>query len=133
MLTVQDARDRGEASTQVIVVVPVIVLLLVLAIQAALVFHSGAVAGAAAARGASAAAGAEFAGLGAAVSGVRQASDTVTALGAELATTPTVSMADGLVTFTVEVRVPRVAPFFPTTVTRVVIEPLERATTEADR
>jgi len=54
-------------------------------------------------------------------------------LGAELATTPTVSMADGLVTFTVEVRVPRVAPFFPATVTRVVIEPLERTTTEADR
>lgn len=133
MMTVQDVRDRGEASTQVIVVVPVIVLLLVLAIQAALVFHSGAVAGAAAARGASAAAGAEFAGMAAAVSGVRAASDTVTELGAELATTPTVSMADGLVTFTVEVRVPRVAPFFPATVTRVVIEPLERTTTEADR
>ena len=133
MMTWRDDRDRGEVSTQVILVVPVIVLLLVLAIQAALVFHSGAVAGAAASRGASTAAGAEFAGMVAAVSGVRAASDTVTELGAELATTPTVTMVDGVVTFTVEVRVPRVAPFFSATVTRVVIEPLERTTTEADR
>ena len=129
----RDDRDRGEASAQVILVVPVIVLLLVIAVQAALVFHAGAVASAAAARGASVAAGAEFAGMVAAVSGVNAATETVIDLGAEPARVPTVSMADGLVTFSVAVRVPRVAPFFPDVVTRVVVEPLERATTESQR
>lgn len=129
----RDDHDRGEVSTQVILVVPVIVLLLVVAVQAALVFHSGAVAAAAAARGASVAAGAEFAGMAAAVSGVQAASATVSELGSDVAATPTVAMSDGFVTFSVEVRVPRVAPFFPTTVTRTVVEPLERTTTEVDR
>lgn len=132
-MSARDDRDRGEASTQVILVVPVIVLLLVIAVQAALVFHASAVAGAAAARGASVAAGAEFAGMAAAVSGVFAASDTVTELGSDPANTPVVSMADGSVTFSVSVRVPRVAPFFPDVVTRVVIEPLERVTSEAER
>jgi hypothetical protein len=132
-MSARDDRDRGEASTQVILVVPVIVLLLVIAVQAALVFHASAVAGAAAARGASVAAGAEFAGMAAAVGGVYAVSDTVTELGSELATTPAVSMADGSVTFSVSVRVPRVAPFFPDVITRVVIEPLERVTSEAER
>jgi hypothetical protein len=132
-MSVRDDRDRGEASTQVILVVPVIVLLLTLAVQAALVFHASAVAGAAAARGASVAAGAEFAGMAAAVSGVQAASRMVDELGADLARAPEVAMADGLVTFIVEVRVPRVAPFFPDAVTRVVVEPLERTTTESQR
>lgn len=132
-MTPRKVRDRGEVSTQVIVVVPVIVLLLTLAVQAALVYHSAAVASAAAARGASLASGAEFAGLSAAVSGVFAASDTVTELGGQLASTPEVAMANGTVTFTVSVRVPRVAPFFPSSVTRTVIEPLERASSEPER
>ncbi|MBM3828796.1 MAG: hypothetical protein FJW09_09160 [Actinobacteria bacterium] len=133
MTTVQADRDRGEISTQVVLALPVLILVLVVAVQAALVFHSGAVASAAAARGASVAAGAQNAGLSAAVSGVQVATTTVAELGAELAHTPAVSMADGLVTFTVAVRVPRVALFFPDVVTRVVIEPLERTTMESQR
>jgi len=132
-MTTFDDRDRGDASTQVILAVPVIVMLLMLTIQAALVYHSSAVAHAAAARGASTASGAEFAGLAAAVSGVYAASDTVNELGSELASTPTVAMADGMVTFTVSVKVPRVAPFFPSVITRTVVEPLERTTTESQR
>lgn len=133
MMRSRHERDRGEASTQVILVVPVIVLVLTLAIQAALVFHARAVAGAAAARGASVAAGAEYAGMAAAVLGVHAASDMVRRLGAEEERSPEVSMVDGEVAMSVAVRVPRVAPFFPDVVTRVVIEPLERTTTEAER
>lgn len=128
-----DERDRGDATTQMILVVPIVVMLLMIAIQAALVYHSSAVASAAAARGASTAAGAEFAGMAAAVSGVYAASDTVAELGSELASTPAVGMADGMVTFTVAVKVPRVAPFFPSVITRTVVEPLERTTTESQR
>lgn len=129
----RNRRDRGEVSAQVVLVIPVIVLLLMSAVQAALVFHAGSVAGAAASRGASVAAGAQNAGLSAAVSGVSAAERTVDELGMELGDTPSVAMADGRVTFTVTVRVPRVAPFFPETVRRVVIEPMERTTLETQR
>ena len=125
--------DRGEVTSQVVIVIPLIVFVLMLAIQAALVFHTSAIASAAASRGASVASGARTPGMAGAVSGVFAASDLVVELGGDLANTPSVGMADGRVTLSVEVRVPRIVPFFPATVVRTVVEPIERATLEVER
>jgi len=126
-------RDSGETSAQVVLVVPVIILILMLAIQAGLYFHTSNVAGAAAAQGATAASSVNMTSSIAVQQGQSSARNFVTAAGAQLFATPLVVVSAGIVTVTVQVKVPRIIPFFSSSVGRSVIEPLERFTFEVNR
>jgi len=126
-------RDSGETSAQVVLVVPVIILILMLAIQAGLYFHTSNVAGAAAAQGATAASSVNMTSSVAVQQGQSSASNFVTAAGAQLFATPLVLISAGIVSVTVQVKVPRIIPFFSSSVGRSVIEPLERFTFEDNR
>ncbi len=126
-------RDKGETSAQVVLVVPVIILILMLAIQAGLYFHTSNVAGAAAAQGATAASSVNMTSSVAVQQGQSSASNFVKAAGAQLFATPLVVVSAGMVSVTVQVKVPRIIPFFSSSVGRSVIEPLERFTFEVNR
>ena len=126
-------RDKGETSAQVVLVVPVIILVLMLAIQAGLYFHTSNVAGAAAAQGATAASSVNITSSVAVQLGQSSASNFVTSAGAQLFATPLVVVSAGMVSVTVQVKVPRIIPFFSSSVGRSVIEPLERFTFEVNR
>ena len=126
-------RDKGETSAQVVLVVPVIILVLMLAIQAGLYFHTSNVAGAAAAQGATAASSVNITSSVAVQLGQSSANNFVTAAGAQLFATPLVVVSAGMVSVTVQVKVPRIIPFFSSSVGRSVIEPLERFTFEVNR
>ena len=126
-------RDKGETSAQVVLVVPVIILVLMLAIQAGLYFHTSNVAGAAAAQGATAASSVTITSSVALQLGQTSASNFVMAAGAQLFATPLVVVSAGMVSVTVQVKVPRIIPFFSSSVGRSVIEPLERFTFEVNR
>ena len=126
-------RDSGETSAQVVLVVPVIILILMLAIQAGLYFHTSNVAGAAAAQGATAASSVNMTSSVAVQQGQSSASNFVMAAGAQLFATPLVVVSAGMVSVTVQVKVPRIIPFFSSSVGRSVIEPLERFTFEVNR
>jgi len=126
-------RDKGETSAQVVLIVPVIILVLMLAIQAGLYFHTSNVAGAAAAQGATAASSVNMTSSVAVQQGQSSASNFVMAAGAQLFATPLVVVSAGMVSVTVQVKVPRIIPFFPSSVGRSVIEPLERFTFEVNR
>ena len=126
-------RDKGETSAQVVLVVPVIILVLMLAIQAGLYFHTSNVAGAAAAQGATAASSVNITSSVAVQLGQTSARNFVTAAGAQLLATPLVVVGAGIVSVTVQVKVPRIIPFFSSSVGRSVIEPLERFTFEVNR
>ena len=126
-------RDSGETSAQVVLVVPVIILVLMLAIQAGLYFHTSNVAGAAAAQGATAASSVNMTSSVAVQLGQSSANNFVTSAGAQLFATPLVVVGAGIVSVTVQVKVPRIIPFFSSSVGRSVIEPLERFTFEVNR
>ena len=126
-------RDRGEVSAQVVLVIPVIILLMMLAIQAGLYFHASSIAGAAAAEGAAAASVARIPSEVAARSGQRAAENLVIEAGGHTTSAALVAVNTETVTITVEALVPRIIPFFPSSVRRTVIEPRERFTTELSR
>lgn len=126
-------RDHGETTTQVMLVVPVVISILLIAIQAAIYFHTSNVAGAAASQGASAAA-AHSETTGSAVTWGRQAAHAVMAeAGVEIWSPADVVLFPESVMITVEVRIPRIVPFFPGSVRRVATEPRERFLTESMR
>jgi len=104
-----------------------------LAIQAGLYFHTSNVAGAAAAQGATAASSVNMTASVAVQQGELSARNFVTAAGARLFATPVVVVSAGMVSVTVQVKVPRIIPFFSSSVGRSVIEPLERFTFEVNR
>jgi Flp pilus assembly protein TadG len=121
------AGERGEVSTQMVLLVPALMLLVLLVVQGALYFHAANVATAAAERGASAGA-IYLAPAGAAASEARHV---VSDNGAQL---QGVSASQGeTVLVTVRVRVSQVVPFFPGSVSRTAQQPKERFVPEADR
>lgn len=124
--------ERGETTTQIVLVVPVVISILLIAVQAAVYFHTSNIAGAAASQGASAAAS------------HGESVDTVTRWGSESArailveagvrdASATVTVSSDTVTVTVDARVPRIVPYFPGVVRRVATEPRERFLTESMR
>ena len=121
-------RDRGEATTQLVVITPLLVLLVFLGVQAAVYFHAANVAAAAAAQGAAAASS-----LSGPSSAIAVAQSTVADLGSHLAHVPTLSVSGGYVSVSVVLSVPRIVPCFPSSVTRTVIEPRERFVPESSR
>ena len=127
--TSTDARDRGDATAQVVILTPILILLVFLGIQTAIFFHAANVASAAAAQGA-AAGSRRGAGAGEAISAADQ---TLADLGVSTRASATSSGGANVVTVTVEVEMSRVLPFFPDSVTRSATEPIERFIPESDR
>ncbi|MGD9701904.1 MAG: TadE/TadG family type IV pilus assembly protein [Acidimicrobiia bacterium] len=122
-------RERGDATAQFVVLVPILVLLVLLVVQAALWYHTANIAQAGAARGAAAAAPA----TATAGSAISAATQTVLDNGGRFSSAPAVDIGDRTVTVVVELAVPAVVPFFPSTVTRVQLEPRERFIPEDQR
>lgn len=116
-----------------VLVIPVIILLLMLAIQAGLYFHTSSIAGAAAAEGAAAASVARVPSEVAVRRGQQAAENLVIEAGGHTTSVALVAVNVETVAVTVEARVPRIVPFFPSSVRRTVIEPRERFTTELSR
>ena len=122
-------RDRGDTTAQIVVLMPILLLLVLLVVQVALWYHTGNIAQAGAARGAAAGAPAT-ATAGAAMSAATQ---TVLENGGLITSAPVVDLGDRIVVVTVELVVPHVVPFFPSTVTRAQLEPRERFMPEDER
>ena len=121
--------DRGETTTQVLLGVPVVFTLLLMAIQGAVLFHTANVASVAAAQSAAAGAAVD----GGILPALDQAARTIAELSGESYSLPQAVITTNEVVVTVRLRVPKVAPFFTFTVTRVAHEPLERYISEIDR
>ena len=121
--------DKGETTTQVLLGVPVVFSLLLMAIQGAVFFHTANVASVAAAQSAAAGAAVD----GGILPALDQAARTITELSGESYSLPQAVITTNEVVVTVRLRVPKVAPFFTFTVTRVAHEPLERYISEIDR
>lgn len=121
--------DRGEATTQMVILTPILLVLVLLGVQAAVYFHAANVAMAAASQAAATASSpAAVAGDGVAV-----AQRTIDDLGGHPVHVPTVNISDGYVSVSVQVVVSRIVPFFPGSVTRTVLEPRERFVPESNR
>ena len=121
--------DRGETTTQVLLGVPVVFTLLLMAIQGAVFFHTANVASVAAAQSAAAGAAVD----GGILPALDQAARTIAELSGQSYSLPHAVITTNEVVVTVRLRVPKVAPFFTFTVTRVAHEPLERYISEIDR
>jgi TadE-like protein len=123
------AVDRGEATAQAVIAVPVVLMVLWLAIQATVFIHGANVADAAANEGAAAAA---RYGSSSKVGG-RVIGHVLSDLGVTRGANWNVSHSGSEVVARVTVDLPRIAPFFPTSVTRSAHEPIERFLTESQR
>ncbi len=123
------ARDRGEATAQLVIITPILILLVFLGIQTAIFFHAANVAAAAAAQGAAAGSrrGARSA------DALSAAEQTLGDLGVSTNSSASASTAGSFITVTVRVEISRVLPFFPDTVGRTATEPIERFVSESDR
>ena len=120
--------DKGEATTQLVLLTPLILLLVMLVVQVALASYVAHVAEAAAARGADAAA----------VSGgtVADGSLAVDEFLAGVATptrAPLITRDGVSARAEVTLRVPHIVPFFPTEIARVATTPVERFLAPAER
>ncbi|NBN90441.1 MAG: hypothetical protein EBV24_09110 [Actinobacteria bacterium] len=125
-MTSMTPTDRGEASAQTVLVVPVVLLVLWLAIQATIFLHGANVASAAANEGAAVAAR-----YGSSTgAGERAIQRTLTALDSTSKGSWVVEKSGNTVVATVSLRLPRIVPFFPQTISRSAHEPVERFLTE---
>lgn len=121
--------DRGDATAQLVILVPVVLLVLLLAVQVTVYFHAAHVASVAAAEGAAAGAAFQAPPEAAVAAAHRMVGD----LGGDLARPATVQHGATVVRVTVTLHVAEIVPFFPRSVSRSADEPRERYTTEAER
>ena len=121
--------EHGEATAQAVIAVPIVLMVLWLAVQATVFLHGANVASVAANEGAAAAA--RF-GSGSGIGG-RVIDHTLSGLGSSHGATWRVVRTSSEVTARVTIKLPRIAPFFPTTVTRSAHEPVERFLKESER
>lgn len=121
--------ERGDATAEAVLLVPVVFLTLLFGVQFAALLHAGSVATAAAAQGAAAAA-AHGSGL---VDGERAATLTAVELDATLSDKPVVSFDYRDVRVRVTVKVPEIVPGFPGRVTRTATEAREMFAGEGER
>jgi Flp pilus assembly protein TadG len=119
--------DRGEATTQLVLLTPVVLLLLLVIVQLALWIHAAHIATAAASEAVSVASRVD----GSSATGVAAASTVVSESGARLLGAPTVSRSATWSSSEVRVGVPRVLPGFPASVARRAAGPVERVVPEA--
>jgi TadE-like protein len=120
--------ERGDSTTQVILMVPVLMLLVLVGVQSAMWFHAANVAQVAASRGA----GAGSAAGGGAGAATSEAQSVVVENGGSLAGVNT-GISGDMLAVTVSVDVPHLVPFFPNSVSRTQREPLERFISEVER
>lgn len=121
--------ERGEAVAQTVLAIPVVIGIFWMAIQLTVFLHGANVASSVASEAASAAS------RNGAVHGVgeRAAARALADFGAVAAVPPRVHISGREVVATVVVRIPRIAPFFPVTVTRSAREAREEFVSEQDR
>ena len=129
MKIVDSTIEPGETVVQVVIAVPIVLSMLLIAIQAMLFMHSAQIASLAASKGASVAANSQ----GDVAMALNSATITAAELGAQLVGVPTAIIDDGFASVQVRVEVPNVAPFFPSSVLRQGLEPLESFVEEDDR
>lgn len=129
MKTIDSTIEPGETVVQVVIAVPIVLSMLLIAIQAMLFMHSAQIASLAASKGASVAANSR----GDVAMALNSATRTAAELGAQLVGLPTAIIDDGFASVQVRVEVPNVAPFFPSSVLRQGLEPLESFVEEDDR
>lgn len=129
MKTIDSTFEPGETVIQVVIAVPIVLSMLLIAVQAMLFMHSAQIASLAASRGASIAANSQ----GDVVEALNSVTVTAVELGAQLVGTPTAVIENDFALVHVRVAVPTVAPFFPDSVLRHGIEPLENFVREVDR
>ena len=129
MKTIDSTIEPGETVVQVVIAVPIVLSMLLIAIQAMLFMHSAQIASLAASKGASVAANSQ----GDVAMALNSATITAAELGAQLVGLPTAIIDDGFASVQVRVVVPNVAPFFPSSVLRQGLEPLESFVEEDDR
>jgi len=127
--TVDSTIEPGETVVQVVIAVPIVLSMLLIAIQAMLFMHSAQIASLAASKGASVAANSQ----GDVAMALNSATITAAELGGQLVGVPTAIIDDGFASVQVRVEVPNVAPFFPSSVLRQGLEPLESFVEEDDR
>lgn len=109
-------------SAETVLIIPLVFTLLLVSIQAALFMHTAHSAQVTASEGARAAA--RFG--GGVVAGAEAISTALIELGSTPDGIPSVAIKDGVAQVTVELRIPRVAPFFDLVVSRSATEPVER-------
>ena len=121
--------DEGEVSAEVVLAVPTVFLVVLLAIQLAMYVHTANVASVSAATGAAATAATG----GGPAAGADAAMRTALDLSGRLVSRPSIEWGDGEVAVTVELSVPKVAPFMDLRVARTAREPRERFVPEDER
>lgn len=121
--------DRGEAVAQTVLAVPVVIGIFWIAVQVTVLLHGANVASSVAAEAATAAS------RNSAVRGVgeRAAARALADFGATAAQPPRLEFSGRDVVATVVVKIPRIAPFFPATVTRSARESREVFLRESER
>lgn len=124
-----ELRDRGSATSELVILTPLLVLLVLLVVQMALYFHVAHIASASAAEGAAVGAGAQE-GVGRAEIA---ASEFVRSLGGQESGPPSATIRGDLMAVEVSVTLPAIVPFFPTEVVREAVEPLEEIVVEVER
>ena len=129
MKRIDSTVEPGETVIQVVIAVPIVLSMLLIAVQAMLFMHSAQIASLAASKGASIAANSQ----GDVVEALNSVTLTAAELGAQLVGIPTVVIENDFALVHVRVAVPTVAPFFPDSVLRHGIEPLENFVREVDR
>ena len=121
--------DRGEATAQAVIAVPVVLAILWIAVQATVFLHGANVADAAANEGAAVAAR-----YGSSTgAGERVIGHTLSSLGVSHGGEWRVTRLGNEIVARVTLNLPRVVPFFPSAVTRTAREPLERFMPEDQR
>jgi hypothetical protein len=129
MRAIDSTVESGETVIQVVIAVPIVLSMLLIAVQSMLFMHSAQIASLAASKGASFAANSQ----GDVVGALNAVTLTTSELGAQLVGTPTAVIENDFALVQVRVSVPNVAPFFPNSVLRHGIEPLESFVEEVDR
>lgn len=121
--------DRGDATTQLVLLTPVLLVVLMAIVQLGLWLHAANLATATADRAVAAAAPLGSTAAAGVDAGVAFAAEA----GAALDGPPVVDRTGTTVRVTVRVRLPRLVPGVPRTVTRQVAAPVERFVAEVDR
>lgn len=129
MKAIDSTVEPGETVIQVVIAVPIVLSMLLIAVQAMLFMHSAQIAALAASKGANIAATSK----GDVVGALNSVTVTAAELGAQIVGTPTAVIENDFALVQVRVAVPSVAPFFPNSVLRHAIEPLENFVEEVDR
>ncbi|MEY3034234.1 MAG: hypothetical protein RLZ86_856 [Actinomycetota bacterium] len=126
-------RDRGETTSEVVIVLPVLILIVMVVLQSALFFHTAHVARAAASEGAVAAASHRVPDAASSMVGSEHAALFALDAGGRIEGSPVSSLDGNTVFVSVTLRVPSLVPFLTTRVTRDATEPKERIVREPDR